>query len=122
MPITDLQWEPGSNRVTWVCDGAPVLWARESPLQSVCLLDDGDGLAIAESIKETGPRNAVIVNCDGSERIRLAVPFPSGETYGYDSIYYVGHDLTGIVVTTLGEWAVIIDPATGQLSGLRESR
>jgi len=122
MPITDLQWEPDSNRVTWFCDGAPVIWARESPLRSVCLLDDGNGLAIAESIEEAGPRNAVIVNCDGSERIRLGVPFPANEMYGYDSIYYVGQDLTGIVVTTLGEWAVVIDPKTGQLSGLRESR
>jgi hypothetical protein len=122
MRVSDLEWQSGSARITWKCGALDVARISSAPFQDVCLLSDRSGLAVVEAYSIAGPRNALVVNCDGSERFRLALPMPEWDVHGYDSIYYIGGRLSGIIATRHGDWAVVINEATGALSGLRESR
>lgn len=122
MTVKNLEWKLGSNRVSWLCGGKSVARINRLPFQSVCILKECDGLAIVESIEETGPRNALLVNCDGSERARLDLSFPVGSMQGFDCIYYIQGKLAAIIITTLGDWTAEVNPLTGKLSRIRESR
>lgn len=93
-----------------------------SPPQSVCLLKGNNGIAIVEYYRDSGPKNAAILNCDGAERLRLSLPMSENLVYGYDSIYYVGGSLVAILAATSGDFAVVVDPETGMLSGIKETR
>jgi len=122
MRVSDLEWEPGSNRVSWCCGKNAVVRICDLPLQSVCVLQEGDAVAIVENYLESGPTNAVIIDCDGSVRVRLSLPLPADRVHGYDSMYYIAGRLAAILASTSGDWAAVVNPITGELSELRESR
>ena len=118
----DLEWTYGDKAVSWQTDAGRIAKAYNEPIQSACLLRQGDGIALVEPHPEVGCRNAVILNADGSERVRLSLPVEDALVYAFDSMYYIREQLTAIVATTRGDVAVIVDPDTGDLSGMRPSR
>jgi len=125
MSISNLKWAKDSNEVSWKDDNSAEIVRRyREPVQSVTILNDRSGVIIVGSFKELGPQNAVIINNDGSERLRLPrlSSFPYGSVYGYYYAYYEGLELKAIISTTSGDSMVTVDPQTGALSDVHETR
>jgi hypothetical protein len=122
MDLCELRWSENSNEVSWKYAAERITKYYQTPVQSVQTLSGGDGIVIVEPYRERGPRNAVVFNADGTERFRLAPPFPEGSLYGYYYVYYEGRKLKAVIATTSGDFAVTIDPETGLLSDIQETR
>ena len=86
------------------------------------MLNDATGVAIVEPAQECGRNNAVVFNCDGSERFRLL--FPSPEPFGkyFDQIYYVEAKLTAFMNIRGTDFRCEVDELTGDLGRPVESR
>ena len=123
MSLFDLKWRKDSCEVSWKDDHSTEIVRRyREPVQSVTILNDGSGIVIVGSYHEQGPQNAMIVNKDGTDRCRLTLPFHYELVYGYYDTYYEGLELKAIISTTSGDSMVTVDPLTGALSDLHETR
>jgi hypothetical protein len=120
--ISEFDWKRGSNQISWRYLGEKILKVYSSPPDAVCLLKDGEGVAVVESYRATGPRNGTILDCDGRERFRLALPMRSEFVHGYYDMYYISGELTAILATIHGDFKFVVDPSTGALGDVTESR
>lgn len=120
--IVNLQWSRPSNSVSWVYGTAVVTKSYSHFISSVNLLRDRLGVAIAEPMEHSAPRNAVIFNADGSERCRVELPFPDYQVQGFADMYYVQDELTAILVTPGRDFAVVVDESTGKCLRSYETR
>jgi len=120
--ITNLQTSQDSKAISWSYGSASITKSYRFPVACANVLNDGHGVAVVESIEESGPRNAVVINGDGSERCRIASPLPEHETQGFADMYYVAGELTAIVVSAGRDFAAVIDEATGRCLRSYETR
>ncbi len=123
MAVKSFEWVDGSHDVCWVNDDGKVVGKHyKYPVRSACMLSDESGAAIIEPYEEVGMRNAVIYNLDGSERVRLELPVPETETYGFYCMYYEEDILLAVVTTIHRDVAVTVNPDSGECNDLHETR
>ncbi len=122
MSIGNLIWRRGSASVSWDWEGVKIEKVYCKPLASVCGLHDGCGVALVESIEESGPHNPVVFDADGSTRFRVGLPFPEFQVQGFADMYYVKEELTAILITPGRDFAVVLDDKTGQCLRTYETR
>ena len=120
MPVTEFTWAARGAEVSWKCGDIRVQRKYSADIVAIPLRD-GSGVAVVEPEATAGPLNAVIFNCDGSERVRLVPPRPTDGNGFYD-MYYVNGVLTGIVGIQGGDFALEIDEKSGQILRKYETR
>jgi hypothetical protein len=122
MPVSDVQWNIGSNVVEWNLDGSQRRLEYEKPIRSAVALRDRSGIAVIEPLITYGQSNAVILNADGSLRFRLELPVKDGSVYGFDQMYYVNDELTAILALTGRDFAYVVDEQSGSYIRHYETR
>jgi hypothetical protein len=120
--VSDLEWSAGSKNVVWRCNGLPVCKAYNEAPGSVCELEDGSGVLVIEPLSMSAPRNAVIFEATGSERVRIEALRVTGGLVGYYEGYYSGGGLMLVFESTAGLWWAHVDERTGQPSAVNEYR
>lgn len=126
MSARELHWK-SPETVTWVdaSSGKTMVRSYPFPLRGAVLLRDGSGIAVVEpgTTVESNDNHVVILNADGKERFRLSVPSRDGNrAIGFDQLYYVGEELTAIVLFVGRDFAYVIDPAAGSYIRSYETR
>jgi hypothetical protein len=122
LAITDLRLTPDRMSLSWTCGSQKIMRSYQFPIQSVNVLHDAQGVAVVESIQETGPRNAVILHRDGTERFRVLSPIPENLVRGFSDCYYVGEELTAILICVGRDFAVVVDESSGKCLRHYETR
>lgn len=120
--ITNLETSADSKTVSWTFGSTSITKSYATPIVRVNLLNDGHALAIVESMEESAPRNAVVLNGDGSERFRIVSPLPDHHSQGCADIYYVNGELTAIQVSPGRDFAVVVDERNGRCLRWYETR
>ena len=120
--ITNLQISGDAQTISWSHGSASITKSYRFAVACANVLIDGHGVAVVESIEESGPRNAVVLNGDGSERFRVMSPLPDFETQGFADMYYVNGELTAILVSPGRDFAVVIDENKGRCLRFYETR
>ena len=72
-----------------------------------------------------GIHNAVVLNLDGSERLRLRPPAVATEPYrhiGFDQVLAGRDGLVAVYATRVGDYWGVPDLRTGELRGVRQWR
>ncbi|MFD9128229.1 hypothetical protein [Kitasatospora sp. NPDC059571] len=123
----DIDWEPGRRTVRWT--GADGTGERtfERPPASVVALADPPGVLVVEEPEgnPARPSNALVLDADGRERLRLApppVPEPSWRI-GYHTAYRDAEgQLVAVYATQAGDLWGRPDLSTGELRDVREWR
>ena len=83
MLINKLIWD-GTEHVEWILnDGSTLKRIWKYHPKSVILLSDRTGIMVIEAVEESGPTNLLVINSDGSERMRPSLPTNYGHTYGF---------------------------------------
>jgi len=111
MPIFNLVAD-AENCVKWTSETGQFEKKWTQRLSSVVLLRDRSAFMVVESIKESGPRNLVILNADGTERCRPKAPTDAGRTYGFAYAGYEADRLVVVIATVGQDLACDIDPLT----------
>lgn len=125
-PPTGLRWSPGESLVSWTYDGTDVEKWFPTPPRSVAAWDDPPCLVVVESWPD-GERldNAVILNPDGSERVRLRPPDIWPERHwrlGFYTVYPGDHELTVVFATRVVDVHGRLNFSTGELTDVTEWR
>ena len=78
-------------------------------------------MVIVEGIQSSGPRNAVVFDLDGQERVRLRPPrLPA--LMGFDQVFQSRTEVVAVVVTRQGDFHGTPDLITGELGNVHEWR
>lgn len=107
MSILDFRHTPGEPGATWNSRGVQIEKRYDGPISAV-VLADAKGVLIIEPCSK-GPSNAVILNEDGSERIRIRNPFSQQGAVCFTDAGYEGAELTLISRSRGLEMAFVID-------------
>ena len=125
--LSEFSWTFNSPVVSWFFCGQRIVKEYAYPLMSANVLRDGTGVAVVEPYKVPGSsepnrKNAVIFNADGTERVRLGFPIPETEVYWFNDFYYIGEELTAILLIPGHDWALVVDESTGKYLRRYETR
>ena len=113
--IEEFTWD-GSNAVQWkLNDGSVAKKEWKHAPKSVVRLADRRVLMVIEAGAESGYTNLVILNADGSERMRPKPPTDFGSTHGFDG-GYESDRLVVVIAIVGGDLAFEFDPTTGLFS------
>ena len=100
-----------SHKVLWNCDDGSKQQYEFSALgigPVVVLLSDLSGFLIVHSPKDN-PNNAVIVNTDGSERVRICIPSDLCDAICFGDAYYLQNELSLILFAKSWQLCCVID-------------
>jgi len=122
LTVSELKVSSDRQLVSWSYGGWTVTKSFRFPVQSCNVLHNCDGIAIVESMSESGRSNAVVLNADGSERFRLTPQIHASSAQGFGSMYYIADELTAILVCPGRDFAVIINEADGSWVRWYETR
>lgn len=106
MTISEFENPDDANYVRWRFAGT-LIEKRYSRATYAVVLASGTGVAIVEPY--AGPNNAVIVNADGTERVRLINPLTSKGAICFMYPYYVGGELTVMVALPADQFGCVFD-------------
>ncbi|MFS1514341.1 hypothetical protein VQL36_18225 [Chengkuizengella sp. SCS-71B] len=120
--ISNLKWSINDKNIIWKYNNKPLIRKTTYPPKSVVELADRSGLAIVFSTEEYGVNNAFIINANGSERLRLKVPSDIRGVICFHEIYYIGDDLTAIIVANGCDFACVYDVNSGNIKKKYETR
>jgi hypothetical protein len=120
--IDDFIWKSDQEFFTWFLNGKQQLKQFQRVLQSVVKLADGLGFAVVGSYEEFGMNNAFILNEDGTERYLLDIPKSITNPICFHEIYYIGSELTAIIVNQGVDFACVVDSNTGLYGKTYETR
>lgn len=133
MPLTEqMEVFPEISKlvaVEWLTGGTTVTIKLDTEIRAVEPLPDLSGVIVVES-RKTAPDNAVILNPDGTQRLRLKNPYPENDHFEpTDKFEFAGINsedgkIELIVAVTAhssilsgginAEWAYEIDPSSGR--------
>ncbi|KDN82363.1 hypothetical protein [Kitasatospora cheerisanensis] len=122
----DIDWQDGSRTVRWGADfGTERTFDR--PPVSVLGVDDPPSILVVEDPEGSTarPSNALVLNPDGTERLRLEapqVPEPSWRIGYYTAYPDVDGGIVAVYATRAGDLQGRPDLATGELREVREWR
>ncbi|MEV4555532.1 hypothetical protein AB0K51_00890 [Kitasatospora sp. NPDC049285] len=125
----DIDWQNGSRTVRWGTDGAAERTFDRPPV-SVVGFDDPPSILVIEDPEDPAggtaqPSNALVLNPDGTERLRLAVPDvpePSWRIGYYTAYPDVDGGIVAVYATRVGDLQGRPDLTTGALHDVREWR
>lgn len=120
--IEDFTIELDRRKLSWKINGQ--LYERKFllPVNSAIELSDKSGFAIVGSHKEFGIYSAMIINNDNSLRAQLVMPEDVSNVICFHEIYYVNHELTGIIAGHYCDYACVIDETIGVCGNPHETR
>src|SRR5437868_5037269 len=107
MTISKFENPDDSNYARWTYAGK-VVEKRYSGTTYAVVLASGSGVAIVEP-HAGDPNNAVIVNADGTERVRLTNPLTSRKAIAFVYPFYEGEDLAFVVALPTVDFACVFD-------------
>jgi hypothetical protein len=82
----DLSWNRGDRVVHWNYAEQNVRKEFDLPIQCAVYIANPSSVVIVEGIQSSGPRNAVVFDLDGQERVRLRPPgLPA--LMGFDQVF-----------------------------------
>ncbi|HEX3657381.1 MAG TPA: hypothetical protein VHV55_16445 [Pirellulales bacterium] len=122
LTITGFKISSDRLSLSWAYRSVAVARSFQFPILSANVLRGGQGVAVAESIDESALRNAVVLNGDGTERFRVFSPIPENQVQGFCDFYYVGNELTAILITPGRDFAVVVDEINGGCLRYYETR
>lgn len=82
----NLHWQRGDRSVSWSCNGRKVVRRYDTAIRSVAVLGSPPFVVLVEPWELSGPRNAVVFEADGSERLRL-IPPQVEYPLGFDQVF-----------------------------------
>ena len=112
----------GKSKLIWELNGKVNEKQFILAVNSAIELSDKSGFAIVGSYEEFGKSNAMIINADGSLRAQLVIPESIKGAICFHEIYYVNHELTGIIASNCCDYACVIDETTGVCGKPHETR
>ena len=119
-------WKPGESVVTWERNGASGRREFDEPPAAVAVWDEPPSVIVVEPLHLGGRLdNAVVLDLQGEERIRLQPPRLAGELHwrlGYYTAYVSQGVLTVVFQTTVGDFWGVPDLETGELKNVTEWR
>jgi hypothetical protein len=122
----EIDWQNGSRTVRWGTDGAAERTFDRPPVSVVGTDDPPSILVIEDPEGSTArPSNAVVLDPDGTERLRLAapeVPEPSWRIGYYTAYPEPDGRITAVYATRVGDLQGRPDLTTGELHDVREWR
>jgi hypothetical protein len=124
--ISNVRWTSGSRTASWENDSVFVEKAWDFIPRTVTGWNRPPSVIVVEPIVEGGRLdNAVVLNPDGTERLRLIPPRVAGEpiwNLGFYAVYESNDHLVAVFTTRVGDWWGQPDLTTGQLASLAEWR
>lgn len=118
-PTVDGDWFEGDQIVTWTWQGNEVEKTFPLPPRSVVFWQDPPSVIVVEAIHDgMRPDNAVVLDPDGSERIRLVPPVAERSplwNIGFYTAYEEGEGLVVVFSTRGGDVWGRPDLLTGEL-------
>lgn len=93
----------------------------ELPVRSAALIGTPDCIAIVEPYELFGPQNALLVELNGSDRLRLICP-PVESPLGFSQIFVSTTGIETVFAARYGEVHGDADLTTGLLQNVREWR
>lgn len=109
-----------SIEATWTCNGASVAVKNTAGVVAV-LLRDLSGVAIVEAPYDGCENRAYIVNCDGSERVRVVPVTNLGGVVFYD-VFYSEAFLVFLGASSSGDIQVQVNDFDGKVINIKEFR
>lgn len=82
----NLEWKRGDCEVSWQWNGRTITRSYDRPVRSAAALGSPPCIVIVEPLELSGPSNALVLNPDGSERLRLIPPKVEYEL-GFDQVF-----------------------------------
>lgn len=116
---TELSWEHPDTHASWLVGGALVSVHYDEPIESIFLSNDGADVILVEPYRTHGPDNLVVLEPNGQLRHRVTCPIGK---IGFDGAYPTSEGVKAIVATGTLDFWTILNPATGDLTPIRESR
>jgi len=123
----DLRWERGQTQIHWAYAESQVHKTYPAPPGDVLAWPDPPSVIVIEAQDESNPRvdNAVVLNPDGTERLRLEPPAVVPERHwniGFYTIYAEPGGLVAVFSTQVGDYWGRPDLHTGKLSNIAQWR
>ena len=126
--MTDIStsWTSGRRVVTWESDGVSSRREFDEPPVAVAVWNEPPSVIVVEPMHPGGRLdNAIVLDLEGEERIRLQPPRLGGEPHwrlGYYTVYVSQGVLTAVFQTTVGDFRGVPDLETGELKDVTEWR
>lgn len=125
MSITT-SWTAGESVVVWEHDGIVARREFSEPPSAVAVWEEPPSVVVVEPIRAGGRLdNALVLDEQGNERVRLQPPQWDGERHwlqGYYTVYVSLGILTAVFHTTVGDFWGVPDLETGELKNVTEWR
>jgi hypothetical protein len=117
----DLQWTRDSSTVQWWWKGRTVCLRYAEPVRSAAVVGEPPVVIVVEPLEYSAPRNAVVFEPDGSERLRLIGPKSAG-VIGFDQVFQSRGVVEAVLFTHGADLHGEPDFATGELRNVAEWR
>lgn len=116
-----LVWQRGDTSARWTYDGREIVWNSSEPLRSAAFVVEPTSIVLVEAPSVGGISNAVVLNLDGSERIRLEPP-EARSPIGFDQVFQSRAGVVAVFATRNGDLQGEPDLQSGKLTNVREWR
>jgi hypothetical protein len=126
-PSIHLQWTPGTTSISWTYGHVHVRKDYPLPPQTALAWADPPCIIVVEAQPDSHPRldNAVVLNLDGTERLRLRPPRVSTEPswdIGFYAVYPEPTGLVAVFATRVGDFWGRPDLTNGELTNVTQWR
>lgn len=118
--MSDVTYFNGNRGLRWSCDARLIEQRFRNPVKAVAL-EDGSGLLVVEPASNDAPDNAIILNRDGSLRVRIINPEGNNGAICFGDAYYARSELTLIICFSSWQMACVID-GSGEVVRTYETR